>query len=265
MKKFSIIVGVIALGIASAQAAVINSVRSSSIGSSNDPYRLQTYVFGTNTLNVTDTYVLNHSWAIRDSLTVVGQLNISSGGAIAHAKAANRGFNMTTNTVLNGGRINGSQVGKTMTVNGGGVDFSLQSGTLPASSGATLKIWNADLSGAGTIDVTGAGTVTLDANVDTTGFSGMFNVSGSTFDLAPITTGSFGMTISGSGIYKNDANVALTSLSIMGNSVAPGTYNRTQLLDYGSNVYSEDWTAFIGNNGGTIIVLPPKGTVISIQ
>ena len=165
---------------------------------------------------------------------------------------------MTTNTVLNGGTLNGEIATKTLTVDGGGFDFSMQSGTLTVVSNATLKIISADLSGNGTIDVAGSefGTVTLDSTVDTTGFSGMFNVSGSTFDLAEITTGSFGMTLTNNGVYKNDANIILTSLMINGTNVVASE----TAYDYAA-LNAAGYGDFIGDNGETITVIPEPATI----
>lgn len=164
------------------------------------------------------------------------------------------------NTVLNGGTLNGNADGKTLTVNGGGFDFSLQGGTLTASATDTLLISNANLSNNGTINVTGAGTVSITAN--TTGFSGNFNVTGSTFDLSEITTASFGLTLSSAGVYANDADAAFTSLSIMGSAVANDTYTRSELIQYGIDNYGgADWSGFIGGDDTyEITVIPEPGS-----
>lgn len=90
------------LGLASAQAADIYSVRSSGAGTTNDPQRLQTWLFSPDTnnpieLDSANTYVLNnnHNWSIRNSLTVVGQLNIAS-GALQAGKNSNLTWTMST-------------------------------------------------------------------------------------------------------------------------------------------------------------------------
>lgn len=244
------------LGLASAQADTINSIRNSG------GTRTQEYVFGGAPL-ASNTYVLNHTWGmwLNADGEVVGQLEIATGGLLKNDTGGSRTWVMSDNTVLNGGTLVGSNAAtKRMTVNGGGFDFSLQSGTLTANSGATLRIDNADLSGAGTIDVTGLGTVQFQSTVDTTGFSGNFNVTGSTFDLDTITSASFGLSLSSAGVYANDANAAFTSLSIMGSAVANDTYTRSELLAYGTSEYSQDWSTLIVDGGGEITVVPEPGS-----
>ena len=151
--------------------------------------------------------------------------------------------------------LNGNVGNRTQTLNGGGYDFSLQSGTLTADSTATLSIRNANLSAGGDIDVTGAGTVRFQSTVDTTGFTGTFDVTGSTLDLDEIATASFGLILSSAGVYANDADAAFTSLTIMGSAVANDTYNRTELLAYGTSAFSQDWSSFItAGSTGTITV-----------
>lgn len=137
------------LGMTSAHADTIESVRNSA----GD--RTQEYVFSPDLddrieLSATNTYVLKHAWAmwLTTAGEVVGQLEIAEGGQISNATGGNRTWVMSANTVLNGGTLVGSKdVTKRMEVNGGGFDFSLQSGTLTANSNATLRILNADLSG----------------------------------------------------------------------------------------------------------------------
>ena len=167
---------------------------------------------------------------------------------------------MGANSALIGGTLNGSPADQTLTLNGGGFDFSLQSGTLTTASTATLLVSNANLSGDGDIDVTGAGTVQFQSTVDTTGFTGSFNVTGSTFDLDTITTASFGLSLSSAGVYANDADAAFTSLTIMGSVVANDTYTRSELLAYGTSEYSQDWSAFVADGGGNITVVPELGS-----
>jgi hypothetical protein len=240
------------LGMSSAQADTIESVQNST---SN---RTQEYVFDVGSLDAANTYVLKHAWAMWQSTDgeVVGQLEIAEGGQISNATGGNRTWVMSANTVLNGGTLVGSKdATKRMEVNGGGFDFSLQSGTLTANSNATLRILNADLSGDGGIEVTGAGTVQFQSTVDTTGFTGTFNVTGSTLDLDAISTASFGLSLSSAGVYANDADAAFTSLTIMGSAVANATYTRTELLAYGTSAFSQDWSSFItAGSTGTITV-----------
>ena len=248
------------LGLASAQAVTINSIRNSGSHSTN---KTQEYVFSPDfsnpiTLDAANTYVLNHTWGMWNNAdaVVVGKLEIATGGLLRNDTGGDRKWEMSDNTVLNGGTLDGSNAAtKVMTVDGGEFDFSLQSGTLTANSGATLRIIDADLSGAGTIDVTGLGTVQFQSTVDTTGFSGNFNVTGSTFDLDEITSASFGLSLSSAGVYANDADAAFTSLTIMGSAVANDTYTRSKLLAYGTSEYSQDWSALIGDGGGVITVI----------
>lgn len=242
----------IVLGMSSAQADTIESVQNSA----GD--RTQEYVFGVGSLDAANTYVLKHAWAmwLTTDGEVVGQLEIVEGGQISNATGGNRTWVMSANTVLNGGTLVGSKdATKRMEVNGGGFDFSLQSGTLTANSNATLRILNANLSGGGDIDVTGEGTVRFQSNVDTTGFTGTFNVTGSTLDLDEIATASFGLSLSSAGVYANDADAAFTSLTIMGSAVANDSYTRSELLAYGTSEFSQDWSSFItAGSTGTITV-----------
>lgn len=240
------------LGMSSAQADTIESVRNSA----GD--RTQEYVFGVGSLDAANTYVLKHAWSmwLTTDGEVVGQLEIAEGGQISNATGGNRTWVMSANTVLNGGTLVGSKdADQRMVVNGGGFDFSLQSGTLTANSDATLRIQNADLSGGGGIEVTGSGTVQFQSTVDTTGFTGTFDVTGSTLDLDEIATASFGLSLSSGGVYANDANAAFTSLTIMGSVVANDSYTRSELLDYGTSAFDQDWSSFItAGSTGTITV-----------
>lgn len=247
----------LALGLTCAQADIINSVRFSGQD------RTQEYVFGVDSLDAASTYVLKHAWSmwVATDGEVVGQLEIAEGGQISNATGGSRTWVMSANTVLNGGTLNGNQADRTLTFDGGGFDFSLQSGTLTAASNATLLISNANLSGVGGIDVTGSGTVKIAASTD--GFAGCFNVTGSTLDLGAIKTASFGLSLSGVGVYANNADVAFTSLTIMGRAVASGTYTRSELLAYGASEFGQDWSAFIGGDDTySITVIPGPSAVI---
>ena len=248
----------IVLGMSSAQADTIESVQNSA----GD--RTQEYVFGVGSLDAANTYVLKHAWSMWLSTDgeVVGQLEITEGGQISNATGGNRTWVMSANTVLDGGTLYGNTSGKNLTVDGGGFDFSLQSGTLKADNNATLRIDNANLSGGGDIVVAGTetgtepiGTVQFQSNVNTTGFTGTFDVTGSILDLDEITTASFGLSLSSDGVYANDADAAFTSLTIMGSAVANDSYTRSELLAYGTSAFSQDWSSFItAGSTGTITV-----------
>lgn len=247
----------LALGLTCAQADIIESVRNSGAT------RTQEYVFGVDSLDVANTYVLKHIWSmwLTTDGEVVGQLEIAEGGQILNATGGNRTWVMSANSALIGGTLNGNQADRTLTLDGGGFDFSLQSGTLTAARDAILLISNANLSGAGGIDVTGAGTVKITAS--TNGFAGSFNVTGSTLDLGAIKTASFGLSLSGVGVYANNADAAFTSLTIMGRAVASGTYTRSELLAYGASEFGQDWSAFIGGDDTySVTVIPGPSAVI---
>ena len=242
------------LGITSAQAEIIYSVRDSGID------RTQEYIFSPDTddlieLDATNTYVLRHNWNIRDEPVIEGKLHIAADGQFYNGASNGKTITLGADSALVGGMLNGNVGNKTQTLDGGGYDFSLQSGTLKAAKDATLSIINANLSGGGDIDVTGTGAVRFQSTVDTTGFTGTFNVTGSTLDLHEITTASFGLSLSSGGVYANDANAAFTSLTIMGSAVANGTYTRDDLLTYGDGAFNQDWASFITDGStGTITV-----------
>lgn len=150
--------------------------------------------------------------------------------------------------------------GRTFTLNGGGLDLGSKSGNLTVSNG--------NLVGSGTINIIENGTgpvgvMSFTNDVNFSGFSGIFNIGSNdaVFKLPTINAESFGMSIT-DGIYDNSSNVSLTTLSVAGNIVDIGTYTRTQLLDYGTSNYGEDWSAYIAKNGGTITVtaVPEPGT-----
>jgi hypothetical protein len=138
-----------------------------------------------------------------------------------------------SNLVMNGGSIvvannNG------MNINLGGNKLTLNSGSLKAGSlnnGRDLRFSNGSLSGSGTISIIGidatGSDVEFQAGFTTKGFTGLFDVKQfGILNLPPISTNSasFGVILSGTGKYVNDANVALTSLTIAGTPIPNGVY-----------------------------------------
>jgi hypothetical protein len=92
--------------------------------------------------------------------------------------------------------------------------------------------------------------VAFQSSLNTVGFTGTFNVHDyGIFKLPAITSAnaSFGLNLSGTGLYYNNTAVALTSLVINGTNMPPGTYT------YAS--FTPAQQSFIGNNGGTITVV----------
>ncbi len=162
------------------------------------------------------------------------------------------------NLVLDGGRIYmGNNIGLTMDLSGH--QFTLISGTLKAggsNNGRDVRFQNCTLAGGGTIDIAGTDTtgsdVEFQSTVKTLGFTGVFNVSSNgvlNLPRIPVGNASFSVSLSGSGRYWNDADVALTGLSFDGMNVAPGVY-----------AYSDFTPAqqiFLADNGGTITVVAP--------
>ncbi|MBT3193625.1 MAG: hypothetical protein HN341_13835 [Verrucomicrobia bacterium] len=148
------------------------------------------------------------------------------------------------------------------TINLNGNNFFLSSGTIGKMNRFDVTIANGCLQGNGTInlvdddDPSMTGSIVIGSTVDTTGFTGTFNLQSGSLRLPAITKaeGSFELEISGTGVYDNTANVAFTGLTINGNAVADGRYNRDQLLAYGTTAYGEDWSSFIANGGGAIAV-----------
>ena len=186
--------------------------------------------------------VLNHSLTMAaNSLTMGGDLTQNSGYILMRGSSINLGGNAC---IANGGLLN---------VQG---------------SGATIL--NGSLQGAGTIDINDSQTNTntpklvIANTVDTTGFSGAFNLVDGSLDLVVAISSanaSFWLDISDLGIYDNTANVAFTGLTIDGNTVAADTYTRDELLAYGTTEYSQDWSTFIADGSiGEITVVPEPGT-----
>ncbi len=163
----------------------------------------------------------------------------------------------TFNTlVLEGGQIHynnnlsGTVKAATIELNAG----SLKSGN--ATTGRSLVFNSGALAGSGRIDIlgntsaSGAGVVRFENGIDTSAFTGVFDVHGNgTLDLSPIPTNkaSFGIRLSGSGRYYNDANVAVATLEIDGIPVDAGTYAYTN--------FSASQQSFLVKTSGTITVL----------
>ncbi len=184
-------------------------------------------------------------------------LVIQTGGQFAPGVAA---ASLTLNDlVLDGGEIQmGNNLG--LTLNLSGKRFVLNGGTLRSGTDASrfIKVGNGSLTGSGTIQIAGVGTngsvVEILSTIDTRGFYGFLNVSeNGILNLSPIpaASASFGMVISGTGKYTNDAAVAVTSLAVNGTNYTSGTFG-----------YSDFPTYFL-NNGGTVTVVANAPPTIS--
>jgi hypothetical protein len=195
--------------------------------------------------------------------TFYGQLfEIQTGGQLRNNGARQTLF--MQNLTLDGGLLmNYANAG--FTIDLGGKTLTLNSGVLKTGDNndtRNLTVINAALAGSGTIAVNGlsggfGSSVILDSTVTTKGFSGIFSVSDyGVLDLSAISTAdaSFGITVSGTGVYKNDASVALTSLIVDGMAFDEGTYTYADFVTAGKG-------AFIGDNGGTITVIPEPATL----
>jgi hypothetical protein len=163
--------------------------------------------------------------------------------------------------ILDGGRIYHNRniamtldlTGDTLTLNSG----SIRTG---AANSRHIRIANGSLAGSGTIDLTSQDpSYTNKAEheilntVNTAGFTGVFNVTDNAdLNLPPIATPTFGLSVSGTGFYVNDANVSLTSLTLGTNVIPPGVHT------YASFGPAEQ--AFLGDNGGVITVVSPVNT-----
>jgi hypothetical protein len=164
--------------------------------------------------------------------------------------------------VLDGGTIYmGNNIG--MNINLNGHTLALNAGTLQSgglNNGRDVRFQNGSLAGSGLIDITGTDAGGSDveflSTMLTTGFTGTFNVHDyGILNLSAVATPTFGVNLSGTGKYANDADVALTSLVIDGTVITNGTYT------YAS--FTPAQQAFLFNNGGTITVssnLPPTLT-----
>ena len=163
--------------------------------------------------------------------------------------------------ILSGGTITTAN-NNGVTLDLSGDQCTLNSGTLKAgslNSGCSVIIQDGYLAGSGNINITCAGAnggeVQFTSTINTMGFIGSFNVAtNGLMELPPIVAddASFGLNLSGTGLYKNDANVALTSLVIAGTNIPPGIYAYTN--------FTPAQQAFIGNNGGVITVVSTNNT-----
>jgi hypothetical protein len=208
------------------------------------------------------------NWAIGNHILTVsgggasvlfeGQTLILRSGGIL--RSAGPGPVLTLNNLmLVGGSIenfhNGSfrvlLGGKTLTLDGG----ALASGAV--NSARDLRFENGSLAGSGTIVIQNVATtgtasgseVDFTNTINTQGFDGVFDVKlNGVLNLPPIAVGSasFGIAISGTGKYWNDAAVAVRSLTIAGHSFPNGTYTFANI--------GAAYQSFVGNNGGTITV-----------
>jgi hypothetical protein len=192
---------------------------------------------------------------------------VDSGGQFAPGLAS---AVLTLNhVVLNGGIITtGNNLALIMDLSGG--VLTLKSGTLRAggtNSGRDVRFRNGSLSGNSTIAIT-AGTyvatdppdVEFQADIATKGFTGVFEVSqNGVLNLPPISSAnaSFGMALSGTGRYTNDAAVALVSLVIDGTPVAPGIYAHAD--------FSTAQQAFLVKTTGIITVLNSPPTISAVS
>jgi hypothetical protein len=162
---------------------------------------------------------------------------------------------------LSGGTIT-MDTNNALTVDLSGDLFTLNSGFLKAGANTNRHVIfrNGALVGNGAIYVAGTDTngayVEFQPTIKPAGFTGVFNVvSNGILNLPPIANATFGLSLSGSGRYFNDTNVALTSLVINGTTLAPGTYVYTN--------FTAAQKTNLFNNGGTITVLsntPPTLT-----
>ena len=263
-KVFSITAIVSFLGLffaTGAQAVTVDSVQDSDINDAGT--RDQKYVFNVTDLDADNTYRVIHDWnAGNSSIVVVGKLEIATNGRITNFTSNQKNWTMAKDTILSGGTIGGNTktVGDgpgSIEIRLGGNGLSLQGGTINATFAgiqtSTTGFINGSLTGSGTIDVTGNGIVQFASTITTTGFSGSFNVTGSTFDVdATDTNGSFGLSLSDSGVFDMDTNIVLSSLTIGGTNFDVGTYSY--------NDFSAAQQAFLVDNGGTIEVIPEPGT-----
>ena len=240
--------------VASAQAANINSFQDGDLFTAS--------AWGTGTGPVPgdgDTAFVNHKLVVDSDAAFEADLVIVSGRLNVINETLTMGANITLDGsdafLIRGGVINLG--GNIMTMNDG--KFNSQAGD--------NSITNGDLAGSGTILLatksTNIGQLVIADTVDTTGFMGAFDLTGGGLKLAAISSAnaSFDLTISGTGVYDNAANVAFTSLTIASGAVAADTYTRAELLQYGSDNYSgADWSTFIADGGGNITVVPEPGT-----
>jgi hypothetical protein len=179
-------------------------------------------------------------------------LVLQTGGQLVPGIA---GANLSLNNlVLDGGKIYmGNNLGLNIDLTGHAL--TLNSGTLQSGlngSNRAVRILNGSLAGQGTIDITGiaanSAKVLFQDTITTTGFSGLFNVSSNgLLDLPPVAEASFGLAISGTGRYWNDAAVFVTSLTIAGQPFPAGTYTYANI--------GAAYQPYLLDNGGSITVV----------
>ncbi len=198
-------------------------------------------------------------------ITFYGQtLEITTGGTFRNGEASSVVDTVRNVTLNSGGTLdhpnntqwNLSLGNNTFTLNGGTLRYTL----------ASIQIRNASLAGSGTIAVARANTTVsstdcfdLASSVDTSGFTGIFDVkSYGRLNLAAITTNnaSFGLIISGTGKLINDANIALTSLTLGTDVIANGVYTVSALNTAGYGAYFTNPTGT-----QTITVIPEPATL----
>ncbi len=173
------------------------------------------------------------------------------------------------NLHMNGGLIdNGSNGGKT--INLSGKSLILDSGTIRSGNAAakTCLFQNGNMTGSGTINITGQGTSDVGAEIEfassmiTTNFTGIFNIYNyGQLNLVAIATNkaSFGLTISGSGQLNNDANIALTSLTLGADVIGNGAYTAADLV--GINAGYAAYFTNAADDTLTITVIPEPATL----
>ena len=194
-------------------------------------------------------------------------LQIDGGGQLTPGIAS---ANLTLNNlILNGGMISTNNTNG-LNVGVGGL-IALNSGTLKSggvNNARDVRFTSGSLVGTGTVNVIGTDTngsyVEIQAGVNTTGFSGLLNVSSNgilNLGSIPVGNASFGVNLSDTGKYANNSNVTLTSLSFNGVPVASGSY------PYSS--FTTAQKAFLSGSTGTITVVAqgsaPTCTSISSQ
>jgi autotransporter-associated beta strand protein len=179
-----------------------------------------------------------------------GTLELQAGG-ILNPGTAGAVLNLNKLT-LSGGLISISH-NLGFSLNLRGKQMTLNSGTLRSGlSGRNVVVENAVLAGSGTIQITGldtSGSHVEFVALESQGFTGVFSVSNNgVLNLPHIINDkvSFGVQVSGTGKYANDAAVSLTSLVLGTDTIAPGVYQYEDFTTYQKG--------FLLNRGGTIIV-----------
>ena len=177
-------------------------------------------------------------------------LVVQSGGTLA--QSANITTFSLNNLVLDGGVIAHGVLGSMM-INLNGDTLYLYSGDIIVggqSGNQNIIFQNANVSGNGTINIMAKGAggshVDFQSTVDPTGFRGTFNVcTNGILNLPPMPIASFGLNLFGSGKYRLDDGVAVTSLVIDGNPLPFGSYTfsdftaeeQNNLIDGGGTLY----------------------------